>query len=186
MRRLASFLLLGVALAAGAADIWRWKDADGVIHYSDTPVPGAERLILGGTAPQSGEPAPAAQAPAPVRAEAPPAPAVRYTRCAVTQPTNDQVFFAVDSVAARVVIEPPLQPGHRIQVLLNGEVNADWPATAVNYTFTGLYRGSYTLTVRVVDAGGRVVCTGAVSSFHIRQPSVLSPQSPQRQQAPQN
>jgi hypothetical protein len=61
-----------------------------------------------------------------------------------------------------------------------------WPAAGLAYTLTNLYRGSYTLTVRVVDAGGRAVCTGAVSSFHIRQPSVLSPQSPQRPPAPKN
>jgi hypothetical protein len=27
--------------AAARADIWRWSDAQGVVHYSDRPVPGA-------------------------------------------------------------------------------------------------------------------------------------------------
>jgi len=185
MRRVASFLLLGVALAAGAADIWRWKDADGVVHYSDSPVPGAERIIVGGSAPQPEVATPAPQPPAAPRAE-PPRPAVAYTRCAVTQPPNDEVYFAVNSVAANLVVEPYLQPGHRIEVLLNGAVHKEWPSDALSYTFTGLYRGSYTLAARVLDANGRTVCSGAVSNFHIRQPSVLSPQSPQRRQTPQN
>jgi len=40
-------LLLAVALLAATAqagDIYRWKDANGSWHYSDQPVPGAERV----------------------------------------------------------------------------------------------------------------------------------------------
>ncbi len=187
MRRIAAFLLLGIALSASAADIWRWKDADGVVHYSDSPVPGAERITVGGSAPRpdatSPPPAPAASAEAPAAA---PRPAEAYTRCAVVQPKNDEVFFAVDSVSVNVVIEPYLQPNHHIQVLLNGAPDPDWPEAAMSYTFTGLFRGSYTLAVRVVDANGRAVCSGPVSNFHIRQPSILSPQSPQRPQPAPN
>jgi len=185
MRRVASFLLLGVALAASAADIWRWKDAEGVVHYSDTPVAGAERMVVTGSQSQSEDlaavpaPAPAATPPA-----APAAPAVRYTRCTVTQPTNDQVFFAVNSVDAAVAVEPYLQPGHRVEVLLNGSAYAQWPATGLGATLTGLNRGSYTLAVRVVDANGRALCTGPVINFHVRQPSIYSPQSPQAPKAP--
>jgi hypothetical protein len=186
MRLIASFLLLGAALTAGAADIWRWKDADGVVHYSDTPVPGAVRVVVSGSAPRT-DPAPAV-APSAAGAEPAeaPAPAVRYTRCVVAQPPNNESFFAVDSVAATLTIEPFLQPNHRIEVLLNGASLAQWPEDSPSFTLTGLFRGSYTLAVRVLDANGRTVCTGAVSNFHIRQPSVLSPQSPQRQQAPPN
>jgi hypothetical protein len=45
MRQIATFLLFGVALTAGAAEIWRWKDANGVVHYSDNPVPGAKAAV---------------------------------------------------------------------------------------------------------------------------------------------
>ena len=40
-------LLLAVTLLAASAqagDIYRWKDANGSWHYSDQPVPGAERI----------------------------------------------------------------------------------------------------------------------------------------------
>ena len=41
-----TFLLAIVLLAATAqaGDIYRWKDASGSWHYSDQPVPGAERV----------------------------------------------------------------------------------------------------------------------------------------------
>ena len=37
----ASILAVSLALAAHAEDIWKWVDAQGVVHYSDRPVPGA-------------------------------------------------------------------------------------------------------------------------------------------------
>ncbi len=177
MRRPTSFLLLGLVLAANAAEteIWRWKDANGVVHYSDSPVPGAERVKS--TAPRSANPAP----PMPVGEYTPdpkPEPVVRYTLCAMVQPENDQTFFAVDSIAASVAVEPGLQAGDRIQVFLNGALYEGWAATQSSGNFTNLYRGSYSVTVRVVDANGAVQCSGPARSFHIQQPSILSPQRP--------
>lgn len=34
-------LVAGFMVAAHADDIWKWTDAQGVVHYSDRPVPGA-------------------------------------------------------------------------------------------------------------------------------------------------
>jgi hypothetical protein len=38
---------LMAVVAAQAGDIYRWKDADGIWHYSDQPVAGAERVSSG-------------------------------------------------------------------------------------------------------------------------------------------
>jgi hypothetical protein len=56
MRRPAYFLAcaLVATLATHAADIYRWKDANGVWHYSDQPVAGAERV---GSSSQAARPA---------------------------------------------------------------------------------------------------------------------------------
>jgi len=182
MRRVVSFLLLGVALAAGATDIWRWKDADGIVHYSDSPVPGAERVVTGGasraTASANGSPVIASPAPQTTTA------AVRYSRCEVTQPESDEVFFAVRSVNVSLAVEPFMQSGHHIQLLLNGVAYPKWPDAALSATLTDLDRGSYTLGVRIVNEDYLTVCTGPTIKFHMRQPSVLSPQSPQRAKPP--
>jgi hypothetical protein len=37
-------LLAGVGAALADGDIWRWKDAQGVFHYSDQWVPGSELI----------------------------------------------------------------------------------------------------------------------------------------------
>jgi hypothetical protein len=171
MRRFASLLLLGVALAAGAADVWRWKDANGVTHYSDQPVPGAERVTSTTT---SSRPPPAPlQMPAAPTPQPAPQPTA-YTRCEVTSPQDDATFFAVNAMDVAVAVEPALQPMHRLKVYLNG-VARDWPPGSVNHTLVDLNRGSYKLEVVVVDERQRPLCNSSTTRFHIQQPSVLSP-----------
>jgi hypothetical protein len=50
-------LVAGLTAGAHADDIWKWTDAQGVVHYSDRPVPGAV-LIKGNEHPDdtSGQP----------------------------------------------------------------------------------------------------------------------------------
>jgi hypothetical protein len=172
MRLLVSFLLIGLALPASAAEMWRWKDANGVTHYSDRPVAGAERLVIStskSTAQPAGNPVVTPGPPPP-----PPEP-VRYARCLVTNPASDQTFNSVNAVDATVQVEPALQEGHRIQIFLNGRLYTDWPESFLSYSLTELYRGSYVLSMRVVDADTRPLCASPSITFHIRQPSVLSP-----------
>jgi hypothetical protein len=159
------------ALNAGATELWRWKDADGVVHYSDRPVQGAERIDVRSSQKSSSEIAP--QATAPVRP--PPTPVVNYTRCIVSSPTNDQVFNNVSAVDVGIALEPALQADHQLQVFLNGRADPDWPAGALSRTLVNLFRGSYTLSVRVLDFNGRALCAGPTINFHVRQASLLAP-----------
>jgi Domain of unknown function (DUF4124) len=69
------FLCLALAVmsasVAGAAEFYRWRDAKGVWHYSDTPVNGAERVGVKVAPAATTTPAPAADTSGVV---APPAP----------------------------------------------------------------------------------------------------------------
>jgi hypothetical protein len=169
MRQLASLLLIALALPAVAAQAWRWKDDKGVVHYSDTPVPGAERVDLP-SPPQQGTVVTPAAAPA----AAPPA-EFRYTECVVLAPGNEQTFNNVTTITASVRIAPALLQDHRVQVVLDDEVYGAWPARMLTYKLENLYRGRHTLAVTVVDAGKKTLCAGPVTVFHVLQPSVLSP-----------
>lgn len=184
MRKLTALLSMSLALSASAAEMWRWKDAEGVTHYSDRPVQGAERIDVQMTQRSTGaseasaasnaSPRSSSESSSESRSEVASA-AANYTRCAVASPMNEEVFNAVSVVNARVDIEPALQPGHRLQVFLNGRPYPEWPPTQFAYTLMDLYRGSYTLSVRVLDANGRSLCAGSLISFYVRQPSVLAP-----------
>ena len=90
----------------------------------------------------------------------------------VTAPDNEETFNAINTVAAGLLIEPALQPGHRIEVLLNGSIVKDWPPDASSHTLTGLERGSYTLNARVLDSFGGAVCAGPTINFYVHLPTV--------------
>lgn len=179
MRKFTCFLLIACAVVghgmlAGAAETWRWKDANGVTHYSDVPVPGAERVSLIAPKPSSSpQPAPR-EDPAAARpgSETRAAPIVPYSRCVIVAPDNEETFNAVTAVNVGVYVEPKLQEGHRIQVQLDGNVLPDWPSDAFNYQVKELLRGAHTISARVLDADGGTACTGPPATFHIRLPTV--------------
>lgn len=173
MRQVASVLLLGFALTAGAAEIWRWTDANGVVHYSDNPVPGAEKMSISAPRPSGTGPLP--EPPPEVAPREPRQQPFAYARCEVVSPARDETFHSVQAVNIRLDVEPALQPGHRIEVQVNGVRLTDWPANALDYTIPEVFRGSHTVQVRVLDADGTVVCTGQPLTFHLRQQSVLAP-----------
>ncbi len=55
METRAIFALLGIFAAASAsADVWRWVDENGVVHFSDTPVEGAEQVDVSESARTTG------------------------------------------------------------------------------------------------------------------------------------
>jgi hypothetical protein len=177
MRKLISVLLLVCGAAAlQAAQTWRWVDANGVVHYSDVPVPGAEPMDLGSrvvTPKNPDAPRPVTNVPQASQAAEPSA--RPYARCVVSAPANEQNFQGVQAITVSLDILPALQAGHRVEVVMNGQAISGWPADASSYTLPEVYRGSYILNVRVLDALGRQLCAGAPSSFHVRQATLYSP-----------
>ena len=173
MRHVAPVLLLGFALTAGAAEIWRWTDANGVVHYSDNPVPGAVRMSI--SAPRPSGSGPVGEPPPEVTPREPRQQPFAYVRCEVASPARDETFHRVQAVNIALDVEPALQSGHRIEVQVNGVRLADWPANAISYTIPEVFRGSHTVQVRVLDMDGAVLCTGQPLTFHLRQQSVLAP-----------
>lgn len=182
MRLIASFLLCSFALNAGAADIWRWTDADGVVHFSDQPRPGAVKVNVGPISGPSGS-GPVPEPPAEVTSEPERRqPSFAYSSCVVQSPENDQTFSGVQPITVILAIEPELQDGHRVQVYVNGARRTDWPADATNFTLPEVYRGSHTLQARIVDSGNRVLCSAPTVTFHLQQTGLNSPLSPLRPQ----
>src|SRR5260370_2380123 len=91
--RLSIALGLVATCAADAAVIYKWTDADGVVHYSDQAVPGAEKIVtsssssngIGGGAHAS------AAAAAPSRKA--PSSHLEYARFVIESPAKDPAFF---------------------------------------------------------------------------------------------
>jgi hypothetical protein len=183
--------LLALSLAfligpAAGADVYRWVDADGTVHYTDQPRPGAERIRVEPLQTFTPRQVPAAAGtPEPGQEE----PAARgYERFTVVRPGADEGVRANDGrVPVELALEPPLRSGHRIEVTVDGETLRGSAPTS--FTLPGMARGTHRLSAVVRDADDRIVAETGPVTFHVLRVSAgpradAAPQAPQAPQAP--
>src|SRR5271170_7528218 len=103
------WIVLGclVAFAGQAAVIYKWTDSDGVVHYSDQPVPGAEKIYTTSNSTPTAAAASAGRSNADPDAAAPsakkPASArMGFTQFSITSPSPDQTFFGDETVGVHL------------------------------------------------------------------------------------
>ncbi len=164
--------------AGQAAVVYKWTDPDGLVHYSDQPVPGAEKIFTASSSANSGTSAAgrtgANAATSSPKKAAPPA--LAYERFAITSPVQDQTFFGDDSIGVHLALEPNLKPEQTITWHLNGKELDDQGPGTTQFTLPHLDRGTYAIAATITDQkSGSSLSTDSVS-FFVRQPSALSPQ----------
>lgn len=167
------------AFTVQAAVIYKWVDADGVVHYSDQSSPGAEKIVTAGPATPAASTARSASTPsASLQQAAQPAQGgLHYTEFSITSPSPEQTFFGDDVVAVHLNLNPTLRPNQAITWHLNGK-QLDFPPDAVSFALPRLDRGTYALAATITDQQTSESQTSNSVTFFVRQPSALSPQSP--------
>jgi hypothetical protein len=166
------------AFTVQAAVIYRWVDADGVVHYSDQASPGAEKIVTAGSSSSATSGSGARGASGPI-AQAPQRSAggLNYAEFSITSPASEQTFFGDDVVAVHLNLNPTLRPNQSITWHLNGK-QLDFPPDAVSFALPRLDRGTYALAATITDQQTSESETSNSVTFFVRQPSSLSPQSP--------
>lgn len=166
-----SLAFAGIALST----TYRWVDADGVVHYSDTPQPGATVVELTPTQTYHATPVPAQSQ---ASATAGNSEVAVYNSCAITQPKAEDTLYAPQSVDVTVQIVPDLRDGDALTVTMDG-APLQSSDSALQFRSTNVDRGTHVLNSTIRDASGKQLCAANVT-FYIRQPSLGSPQSPAR------
>ncbi|MDH3352744.1 MAG: DUF4124 domain-containing protein, partial [Gammaproteobacteria bacterium] len=121
------FILLGLLVAsASLADAYKWTDADGVVHYSDRPEPGAERVVLGSeTRSQSQTASPGATSPSPGNANNEAAKPFSYTSLEISAPAPEETLWNIEGILnVSLALSPALQPNHEVRVYFDGVAQA--------------------------------------------------------------
>ncbi len=166
------------SFAGQAAVIYKWTDADGVIHYSDQPVPGAEKIVTAGSSsPQAARPGPNAFA-TPINLGAPRKPSASglgYSQMSITSPTPEQSYFGDDPVTVQLTLEPALKTGQTVIWHLNGRDLTDPAPIATQITLPRLERGTYAIAATITDSSSGQSQSCDSVTFYVRQPSALSP-----------
>ena len=173
METRAILALLGLFLAAAAtADVWRWVDANGVVHFSDTPVEGAERIDVSESSRTTG--ARVYTPPPQIAPGADPAPEVqeefRYESLAVTSPAAEETLWNIEgTLSVSLALTPGLQSGHQVRVYFNGQARM---VNNTSFTINEVYRGVHNIQAEVLDETGKLMIRSQPNRFYVQQTTV--------------
>jgi len=175
---LASCLLAFASQAQQSTkELWTWRDANGVVHFSDTPGPGAKRVDLVVTGPASGGATQQPAATASAVAQPPVAPGVTYSLLEISQPENDASFFDADAtVAVRIRSEPALAEGDTLRLFLDG-IRVEGADNSFDYTLENLDRGTHSITAMIRDARGNEKIRSQPVVFYMKQNTIIAPRA---------
>lgn len=169
MQRRSIFILVG-ALAATAVladDAWKWTDEDGVVHYSDVPVAGAEAVNLSEFNKKTG--ARISNGRRSSSTNEPPENFV-YDSITIASPTAEETLWNIEGLLnVSVAVSPGLQQGHRIRAYFDGEAR---DVGGTNFQILDVYRGTHSLQAEIVDSTGRVILRSPASRFYVQQNSL--------------
>jgi len=160
-------------LSVQAAVVYKWTDADGVVHFSDQPAPGAEKLTT--FSGSSRGVALGAQARTPA-SEKPKAGPLDFRQLAITSPGHDETITGNQPVSVQLAVDPALnKETQAITWYLNGSALTDQPADATQFTLADLPRGTYTLSATVVDQPSGQTKSADSVTFYVQRTTLLSP-----------
>jgi hypothetical protein len=166
-------LLIGASGMLQAAVVYKWTDASGVVHYSDQPVPGAEKITTQSTLQIVPAQPPGAQSKAPPAAPKKAAVKLAYEDFAIESPTADQTFFSAP-VTVRLRLRPALDPNHMVSLQVNGATVADLPTDSTSFSLS-LPRGAYSIVATITDRTSTESMSTDPVTFFVQQATLLSP-----------
>ena len=150
---LASLVTTAASVALAQGQVYKSRDAQGNVIFSDTSSESAKTVTVPptNTMPVVAAPArPAAASPATGDAAA-----AGYALAIVTPVEGQTVFSATGTLEVGLSVTPALQPGHSLRLLLDG-APAGLPQQG-SLTLEALNPGPHTLQVQVMDSSGEIV-----------------------------
>jgi len=176
MRLIVIFVAL-LLVQPALAQVYRWVDEDGVVHYTDRPVEGAEVVDLPearGTNFRRPAPLPSSE-----RAEAAEQDADQgftYRSFQIAQPSDEETLWNIGATLdVSLSLTPGLREGHEIEVWFDGSVLESRAPGSLSFTIPEVYRGTHTLWARVLDSSGQVLIQSNEITFYVQQTSVINP-----------
>jgi hypothetical protein len=165
-------ILLGGAVMAQA---YRWVDEDGVVHFSDVPTEGAERIELPrdnrprtpATPSRNSASFAAAAATTPEEPEEPPE-IFKYDSIEVVQPAPEETLWNIGGtldVALRVT--PALRPEDQVRVIFDGQQRM--ATNRSSFQVEEVWRGVHNIQVEIVDSTGRLMARSLPNRFYVQQ-----------------
>jgi len=168
-------ILVFVGLLASAtvlAQAYRWVDEDGITHYSDVPIEGAEVVQLSEYSRNTGARLYRERAPSSAEAEQPADDQpFRYESLSISSPGPEETLWNIEGVLnVSVAVSPGLQSGHQLRVYYNGQQRL---VSGTSFQIEEVFRGVHNLQAEVIDATGRLMIRSETNRFYVQQNSVI-------------
>lgn len=171
------FILLGLLAADSVlADAYKWTDEDGVVHYSDRPQEGAEKVEL--PAADTRRASTSSRSTARTRADAAGDAAddeavapFSYESIAVASPAAEETLWNIEgTLSVSLSLSPALRPGHQVRVYFDG---APQLVRTASFQLEDVYRGVHNIQVEVIDETGKLMIRSRPSRFYVQQNTVF-------------
>ncbi len=168
-----TIIILISTLAAGTvlAQAYKWVDEDGVVHYSDRPHVGAERIQLtsDGYRPRPAPPPVASNTAGDDAAEE--STAFRYEALTIGAPLAEETLWNIEGVLnVTLNVDPALQSGHRIRVYFDGTPRM---VNRMSFQIDEVYRGVHNIQAEIVDESGTMMIRSMPNRFYVQQNTVV-------------
>lgn len=166
-----SLCLLALLPPATYAEVYRWTDAQGAVHYGDRPpTPGAKPAQL---PPLQLIPGSSSATRPPTAAGTAPAPTTPAHGISVVSPTPDQTLRNTDrTLRVSVQLSQPLPEGGGLLYLLDGNPRTPAPIRDLSYAITDVDRGTHMVSAAVVDGRGKELGRAAPVLVHLLPPGL--------------
>lgn len=163
----ASFMLL---ISSSHAQIYKWTDSQGVVHFSDSPHAGSKQVTVPEA--QSFSPPVSQTNSTPQEPEKTMNEEHKYSKISIMQPLNEATIRNNQGyVVVAVELEPALAEGDMLQMVFDGAPLGD-PQPNTLFQLNGIYRGSHTLAVQILNAAGEVLLTSDNITIFMHRPHV--------------
>ncbi|MDN5873244.1 MAG: DUF4124 domain-containing protein [Sinobacteraceae bacterium] len=157
-------------IATANAQVYRWTDAKGVVHYSDKPHKRAEKPV---ELPQLQTVNPADLDAALATAKPPDTASASAPSAAPTISTPaDGATIRTPGGHLPVAASAQLKPGQGLVYYLDGKAQNGKPTQALEMVLAGVWRGTHRLSVAVVNAQGKTLSRSAPVTVYMKQPHV--------------
>lgn len=171
MNKLLWVVSLMMIFGISNAEIYTWTDSQGAVHFSDTPHPGAKKMNIPDAQGYS-TPQPKSQTNPQIEKKENKSQQQTYTKLTIVQPENQATIRNNQGyIVVATEIIPDLVPGDKLQLLFDGTPIGE-PQTALLFQLNGIYRGSHTIAVQVIDENGNALMTSEPITIFMHRPRV--------------
>ena len=162
---------------AGAAfgQAYKWVDEDGVVHYSDRPHEGAEKIQLPSTGrstrstytpPKRTQTSTSTTQQAEPEEEQP----FSYDTITISSPAAEETLWNIEGILnVSVNLQPGLERGHRVRVYFDGTPQM---VDGLNFQIPEVYRGAHNVQVEILDQVGKMMIRSLPNRFYVQQNTI--------------